>query len=206
VHGVSFEVTGSDGGRWPRGQWRNETTELVAVGQTRDIEFVAPPGDWAFHCHMAHHTMNPMGHGIANPLGVDQTSIEEEIRSILPDYMAMGEHGMADHQEHTDSSHMPGPENTLPMFMGQGPFGRIGMGGMFTLIKVRDDLEPGDFRDAGWYRHPDGEVAWRISDDPDFGNPVRRGKRARKDADELPTPSREANGHRGHGGHGGHNR
>ncbi|MFO0005441.1 MAG: multicopper oxidase domain-containing protein, partial [bacterium] len=55
VHGVQFEVTGSDGGRWPESQWRRETTEIVGVGQTRDIEFTAVAGDWGFHCHMAHH-------------------------------------------------------------------------------------------------------------------------------------------------------
>jgi hypothetical protein len=114
--------------------------------------------------------------------------------------MAMGEQGMAEHQDHTDSGHMQGPENTLAMAMGQGPFGNIGMGGMFTLVKVRDDLEPGDFRDPGWYRHPEGEVAYRVSDDPNFGNPARRGKLAGKGADALPTPSRDASGHGDHGG------
>jgi FtsP/CotA-like multicopper oxidase with cupredoxin domain len=29
MHGVQFEVTGSDGGRWPRPLWRREVTELV---------------------------------------------------------------------------------------------------------------------------------------------------------------------------------
>jgi hypothetical protein len=70
--------------------------------------------------------------------------------------------------------HMQGPANTLPMMMGQGPFGNLEMGGMFTLIKVRDDIAPGDFRDPGWYRNPRGTVAKRISTDPDFGAPVRR--------------------------------
>ena len=46
--------------------------KLSAWGRRRDIEFVAEPGDWAFHCHMAHHTMNAMGHDIPNTLGVDQ--------------------------------------------------------------------------------------------------------------------------------------
>ena len=67
LHGTSFNVTGSDGGRWPQSAWRSESTEIVGVGQTRDIEFVATPGDWAFHCHMSHHTMNAMGHDIPNP-------------------------------------------------------------------------------------------------------------------------------------------
>jgi hypothetical protein len=44
---------------------------------------------------------------------------------------------------------------------------------MFTLIKVRDDIARGDFRDPGWYRAPAGTVARRVSADPDFGDPVR---------------------------------
>jgi manganese oxidase len=150
-------------------------TEIVGVGQIRDLEFVAVPGDWAMHCHMAHHTMNAMGHGVPNPTGVNQQGIEAEIRRVLPGYMAMGEHGMAEHQYHTDSGHMRGPENTLPMMMGKGPFGNLEMGGMFTVVKVRDDLAPGDYRDPGWYRHPPAELARRVSTDPDFGNPERRG-------------------------------
>ncbi len=75
LHGHTYWVTGSDGGRWPRSLWRPETTEVVGVGQTRDIEFVAVPGDWAFHCHFSHHTMNAMGHDIPNPIGVDQQKV-----------------------------------------------------------------------------------------------------------------------------------
>jgi len=174
LHGVQFEVTGGDGGRWPKAQWRREVTEIIGVGQMRDIEFEAVPGDWALHCHMAHHTMGPMGHGIPNTLGVDQRGVEERIRKMLPGYMAMGRDGMAEHQEHTDSGHMRGPENTLAMMAGKGPFGSIGMGGMFTVVKVRDDIAPGDFSDPGWYRHPPGTVARRVSSDPGFGAPVRR--------------------------------
>lgn len=186
MHGVQFQVTGSDGGRWPERMWRHETTEIVAVGQTRDLEFVAVPGDWAFHCHMSHHTMNAMGHEIPNTLGVDQSGVEAKIRSLLPGYMAMGEAGMAEHQEHTDSGHMRGPENTLPMMMGQGPQGPLEMGGMFTVVKVRDDLARGDYSDPGWYPNPKGTVAHRVSADPAFGSPVRRGP------PPGPTPTLEA--------------
>ncbi|MFY2764814.1 multicopper oxidase family protein [Arenimonas sp. MALMAid1274] len=174
LHGVQFEVTGSDGGRWPRSQWRREVTEIVGVGQMRDLEFTAVPGDWAFHCHMAHHTMGPMGHGIPNTLGVDQDGVEQRIRRMLPGYMAMGADGMSEHQQHVDSGHMPGPENTLPMMTGQGPFGSIEMGGMFTVLKVRDNQPRDDYSDPGWYRHPAGTVARRISTDPSFGDPPRR--------------------------------
>ena len=175
LHGVQFDVTGSDGGRWPRAQWRREVTEIVGVGQMRDIEFTAVPGDWAFHCHMSHHTMGPMGHEVPNTLGVDQSGVEEKIRRMLPGYMAMGRDGMSEHQEHTDSGHMKGPENTLAMMAGKGPFGNIEMGGMFTVLKVRDDQAPGDYSDPGWYRHPAGTVARRVSTDPGFGQPPRRG-------------------------------
>ena len=174
MHGVQFLVTGGDGGRWPRSQWRSEVTEIVGVGQMRDIEFTAVPGDWAFHCHMSHHTMGPMGHEIPNTLGVNQQGVEEKVRAMLPGYMAMGENGMSEHQDHTDSGHMPGPPNTLAMMAGKGPFGNIEMGGMFTVVKVRDDLPKGSYADPGWYKNPKGTVASRVSTDPNFGRPIRR--------------------------------
>ncbi len=96
LHGHKFWVTGSDGDRWPKSAWRSEVTEIVGVGQMRDFEFVADnPGDWAFHCHMSHHTMNAMGHDVPNPIGVDQSGVDAKIRSMLPGYMAMGETGMS---------------------------------------------------------------------------------------------------------------
>ncbi|MCB1690149.1 MAG: copper oxidase [Halioglobus sp.] len=174
LHGVQYWVTGSDGGRWPQAQWRSETTEIVGVGQTRDIEFIGVPGDWAFHCHMSHHTMNAMGHGIPNPIGVDQSGVESEIRQMLPGYMAMGEAGMAEHGEHTAMGMLQGPANTVPMMAGEGPFGPLEMGGMFTVVKVRDDLATGDYRDPGWYANPEGTVASLVSRNPDFGSPVRK--------------------------------
>ncbi|PRH83363.1 copper oxidase [Arenimonas caeni] len=173
LHGVQFHITGGDGGRLPRSQWRTEVTEIVGVGQMRDIEFTAVPGDWAFHCHMSHHTMGPMGHDVPNTIGVDQRGVEAKIRQMLPGYMAMGKDGMGEHQDHTDGG-MAAPPNTLAMMAGKGPFGNIEMGGMFTVVKVRDDLAPGDFSDPGWYRNPTGTVAQRVSDDPAFGNPPRR--------------------------------
>jgi FtsP/CotA-like multicopper oxidase with cupredoxin domain len=164
MHGFQFWVTGGDGGRWQRSAWRREVTEIVGVGQTRDLEFVADvPGDWALHCHKSHHTMNAMGHGTPNPLGVKQQDIAREIRELMPGYMAMGERGMAEHQTHVDMGHMPGPENTLPMMTGKGPFGNLEMGGMFTVIKVRDRL-PNGYTDPGWFEHPKGTVAYRVAE------------------------------------------
>jgi len=125
---------------------------------------------------MAHHTMNAMGHGIPNMLGVDQRALEARMRRLLPGYMPMGQHGMSEHGAHVAMGmpNMQGPPNTLPMMTGEGPYGAVEMGGMFTVVKVRDDLAPGDYRDPGWYAAPAGTVARRVSRDPSFGNPVRR--------------------------------
>ena len=60
------------------------------------------------------------------------------------------------------------------MMTGKGPYGNIEMGGMFTTVKVRDNVQPGDFRDPGWYDAPEGTVAAKVSSDPQYGNPHRR--------------------------------
>ena len=54
-------------------------------------------------------------------------------------------------------------------------FGAVEMGGMFTVVKVRDDLAPGDYGDPGWYPNPQSTVARRVSTDADFGTPARQG-------------------------------
>lgn len=159
LHGHSFKVVATDGGDIPESAQWPETTILVAPGQTRDVEFIANAGDWALHCHRRHHPMNAMGHGFPNLLGVNQDKIQKKIQKLIPDYMAMGEKGMEEHQLH--AQHMEGPENTLPMMAGSGPFGPIGMGGMFTLLKVRDTLT--DANDPGWYSNPAGTVASKVT-------------------------------------------
>ncbi|MBD3743301.1 MAG: copper oxidase [Stenotrophomonas sp.] len=156
LHGVAFEVTGTDGGWVPKAARWPEVTTDVAVGQMRAIEFVADaPGDWAFHCHKSHHTMNAMGHDVPTMIGVDQRDITERISKLVPDYMEMGSKGMAEMGE----MEMPLPDNTLPMMTGWGPFGPLEMGGMFTVVKVHDEVKPGDYSDPGWYKHPQGTVA-----------------------------------------------
>jgi len=157
MHGHEFEVTGTDGG-WtrPESRWPEVTVD-VAVGQMRAMEFTATElGDWAFHCHKSHHTMNAMGHDVPTMIGVDHKGIAAKINQLVPGYMVMGERGMADMGE----MQMPVPDNTLPMMAGDGPFGAIGMGGMFTTVKVRKDQKPGDYRDPGWYKHPAGTLAY----------------------------------------------
>ena len=72
LHGYQFKITETDAGEIPQSAQWPETTVLVPVGSTRTIEFVAnAPGDWAMHCHMTHHVMNQMGHGVPNLIGVE---------------------------------------------------------------------------------------------------------------------------------------
>ncbi len=104
----------------------------------RAYEFVADePGDWALHCHKSHHTMNAMGHDVRTLIGVDKKRPRQaDASKLVPDYMPMGSAGMAEMGE----MEMPMPDNTLPMMTGFGQFGPIEMGGMFTVVKVREGL------------------------------------------------------------------
>ena len=36
---------------------------------------------------------------------------------------------------------------------------------MFTLVKIRDGLARDDYKDPGWYKHPDGSVAYEWGGD-----------------------------------------
>jgi hypothetical protein len=162
IHGHEFQVTCTDGGWVPKGARWPETTVDVAIGQMRAFEFVADnPGDWAFHCHKSHHVMNAMGHDVPTMIGVDHRGLAQKIIKLVPDYMVMGERGMADMGE----MEMPLPDNTLPMMSGKGPFGPLEMGGMFTVIKIRKDLPRTDYRDPGWYTHPQGTVSFEWTGD-----------------------------------------
>jgi FtsP/CotA-like multicopper oxidase with cupredoxin domain len=161
LHGHNFEVTGTDGGWVPEGARWPEVTIDIGVGQMRAIELIADaPGDWAFHCHKSHHTMNAMGHDVQTSIGVDFSEAAEKLKRLVPEYMVMGDRGMAQMAH----MHMQLPENTLPMMTGTGPYGAIGMGGMFTLFKVRDDQAPDDYSDPGWYDPPPGTMAFRTED------------------------------------------
>lgn len=164
IHGHRFWVVETDGGQVPRSAWVPETSLSIVAGQTRAVDFVADaPGDWPLHCHKTHHAMNAMGHELPNPTGADLDAASRRISRLVGGYMAMGTTGMAEHAEH--APHMSAPENSLPMMTGTGPFGAIEMGGMFTVLQVREGID--GYAPPGWYEHPPGSVAWKTDAVPE---------------------------------------
>jgi hypothetical protein len=134
--------------------------------------------------------MNAMGHDFPTLIGVDQRGLAERIGRAAPGYMAMGEAGMAD----MSAMAMRLPPNTLPMMGGDGQYGSLEMGGMFSVVKVRRDQKPGDYSDPGWYAHPAGTVAHAVDTPADA---VRAPDTGVAD-DSLPQAVRGQSGHGGH--------
>jgi len=174
LHGHSFSVSCTDGGWVPESAQWPETTIDVPVGAVRAFDVIADnPGDWAFHCHKSHHTMNAMGHDLRTLIGVPKQTIAKAVKKLAPDSMAMGSTGMA-----MGEMEMPLPDNTLPMMTGSGQFGPIEMGGMFTVMKIREGLAQDDYRDPGPYQFPKGTVAYEV--DTPAAQPVREEQGAPK--------------------------
>ena len=80
---------------------------------------------------------------------------------------------------------------------GNGPFGPIGMSGMFSVVKVRDDIERGDFKDPGPYKHPAGTLAEEVPGEytADMPETVRAPS---PKADSKTLQVRKPAGHEGH--------
>ena len=170
LHGHEFEITGTDGGPVPPAARWPEVTADIAVG-----------------------------HDLPTMIGVDHRGLSRKIARLIPDYMVMGERGMADMTE----MEMPLPDNTIPMMTGAGPFGSVEMGGMFSVVKVRRHQKPGDYADPGWFRHPQGTRASRYPHK--LQEPPRSGSAGRPamERDEQPGAGvevrvRKPGGHAGH--------
>jgi hypothetical protein len=80
------------------------------------------------------------------------------MQRVVPSYMSMGAQGMGGMGE----MNMPIPPNSLPMRGAPGPFGYIDMGGMFTMLKVRDHPSEADL--TGFYQYPPGSVVERADE------------------------------------------
>jgi manganese oxidase len=154
LHGVHFQVTGTDGGEVPESARFPTSTVIVPVGGVRTIELAfEESGDWAMHCHMPHHMMNQMGHARPQFVGADARRLDRRMARIVPGYMTMGTTGMGGMGE----MDMPLPANSIPMRGTDGPFAHMDVGGMFTIIKVRE--QPTEADRVGWYAHAPGTVA-----------------------------------------------
>ena len=103
------------------------------------------------HCHMTHHVMNQMGHGIPNMIGVKPGKLDAKVQSPVA---RLHEHGRNRHGRHGARWAWPCPKNSIPMVGGRGKYDTITMGGMFTILKVRDELT--SYADPGWYEAPVG--------------------------------------------------
>jgi hypothetical protein len=116
---------------------------------------------------MLHHVMNQMGHGLPNMIGVAPGGLNQKVRGFMRGYMTMGQTGMAD----MGDMGMPIPRNSAPMVGAPGPYDYITMGGLYTNLKVRHDLEGldpakgSDFLYGGWFKNPPGTQAMLA--DPD---------------------------------------
>jgi hypothetical protein len=137
--------------------------------------------------------MNAKGHSAPTTIGVDHRGVVEKITGLGPDYMVMGERGMHDMAE----MGLPSADNALPMLIGTGPFGAIGMGGMFSVVKVRNNVKAGDFTDPGWYPHPTSTLAseYQGNDPQDVPRPART---AAPKADAATLNTHKPTDHEGH--------
>jgi hypothetical protein len=102
---------------------------------------------------------------------------------------------------------MPIPDNTAPMMTGQGPFGSVEMGGMFSVVKVRKTQKPGDYSNPGWFKHPKGTVAYELDGPPPEPARQRGAGAAAMPARNMPAnnievqvrkPGKASSGHAGH--------
>ena len=155
IHGHSFQITKPMAARYRRRLYGRKPVRSSLWARRAIIEFVSDnPGDWAMHCHMTHHTMNQMGHGLANMVGVKAEPVDNAVQSLVPSYMTMGQDGMGEMGKH--AKYMDIPENSIPMVGAKGPYSYISMGGMFTTLKVRNRVK--GFADPGWYQPPEGTM------------------------------------------------
>jgi FtsP/CotA-like multicopper oxidase with cupredoxin domain len=155
LHGHTFSVTGTEGGRLPETMWGPANTVLVGVAQARDIEFIANnPGDWMIHCHLPHHMMNSMMDLLSDkPISttpLDQKQADEQMELMMAQDLPMDMEA-ADGTQRTppNANRVPGfPQDgfmDMPMdraagksaeFIDLPPNWSAGMQGMMTLLRV----------------------------------------------------------------------
>ncbi len=160
LHGHTFAVTGTEGGRQSETSWMTGNTVLVGVAQSRDVEFVASnPGDWMVHCHLPHHMMNSMMDLLSDrpisttPLSPKQS--EQQMHSMMAEDHSMELPAAGQTREiSADASVVPGfPQDGLmempmdnavgnsPEFIDLPANWSAGMQGMMTLLRVMPEKQ-----------------------------------------------------------------
>jgi FtsP/CotA-like multicopper oxidase with cupredoxin domain len=131
LHGHTFWVTGTEGGRIPESAWIPGNNVLVGVAQVREFEFIANnPGDWVMHCHMFHHMMNHMVSGVGPGSRGLARNGREDPRYKVPGF-----------PQGTGMMAMMSPDevakvNNKPQTRGMRPHWYMGVDGLFTVVRV----------------------------------------------------------------------
>lgn len=131
MHGHTWWVTGTEGGRIPESAWIPGNNVLVGVAQVREVEFIANnPGDWMMHCHMFHHMMNHMVSGVGPGSRGLARGDKEDPRCQVPGF-PQGEGMMAPMSpaEMTKIMKNPRTRGMLPMWP-------MGVMGLMTVVRV----------------------------------------------------------------------
>ncbi|MGE0406181.1 MAG: multicopper oxidase family protein [Candidatus Korobacteraceae bacterium] len=155
VHGHTFAVTGTEGGRQAEVLWGPKNTVLVGVAEAYDIEFVANnPGDWMLHCHLPHHMMNSMMDLMSERMFVTSAMSPRQARQQMQLMMQGSEHGAHGGSEMEtalvapNATSVPGfPQDAFmempmdaavakPETYGLAENWTAGMMGMMTLVRV----------------------------------------------------------------------
>ena len=131
LHGHTFWVTGTEGGRIPESAWIPGNNVLVGVAQVREFEFVANnPGDWPLHCHMFHHMMNHMVSGVGPGSRDLARKGREDPRYKVPGFPQ--ETGMMPMMSPAEMSEV----NKNALTRGMRPHWAMGVMGLFTVVRV----------------------------------------------------------------------
>jgi FtsP/CotA-like multicopper oxidase with cupredoxin domain len=142
IHGYTFQVTGTEGGRIPETAWWPGTTVLVGVAQARDIEITADRiGDWMLHCHLPHHMMNQMSSNVGTmtrrpgqPAGVDMNTGMGMLQGT-PGAPTGDDYG-------TSLGRGMGFGSTADMATANGPMGQHAMDSMPGMTHMDVDVTP----------------------------------------------------------------
>jgi FtsP/CotA-like multicopper oxidase with cupredoxin domain len=131
MHGHTFWVTGTEGGRIPESAWIPGNNVLVGVAQVREFEFIANnPGDWMMHCHMFHHMMNHMVSGVGPGSRGLARGGQEDPRYKVPGFPQ--ETGMMAPMSAAEMAKI----KKNPRTGGMGPMWPMGVMGLMTVVRV----------------------------------------------------------------------